>query len=261
MYKEGGERMPLETVQKAEPVIGWKIINLEYTRPFWEIATHQGVAHHDGIPPVKGIARCGGMANYDEGRDYALVSDHSTEEFLACSCGWYAQKSHKRVTGGGWLAKVRLYGRVIECTDGYRATKQDILEVWPPDEYTGLNEPIELIPEQFPTVKWHLPEKHSLPAYTPKEMADETVHHIHFDPQYDILPRELVDQLLPNQQYMYSLPFLKNMSMALQLRLMTTNQGITMEMTNYNGERVLGPILFAGSKYHWYGPDGKPLTR
>ena len=252
----------LEIVQTPEPIIAWKEINVNYHRPYWEIQTRMGVNHPNGILATKGIALCGAVGNTNPDRDYNSESrEHSPEEFATCSCGFYGLKSHKSIGDNqGWLAKVRFYGIVIECERGYRATKQDILEVWAPNEYSEqYSKTLEKLPEQFPSVKWHLPDLYAVQPYSPKDMAQE-VTHIHLDPLYDILPKEVIDQLMPNQYYQYQLPFYKNQAMGMVARFTTNNNGITLELSDYNGARLLGPILFSGSRYHWYGPDGKPLN-
>lgn len=264
----GGERRlmgELQVVKQPQPVIAWKTIHVEYHRPLWELQTSQGVKHQDGIPATGAIALCNALDGYSE-YPHVPASDHeSNTEWVNCSCGFYGLKSHKSIPSTGyWLAKVRMYGKVIEGEKGYRATKQDILEVWPAEDYIGLNEPYEQLPEQFPTIKWHLPSRQMMPNYRPvKEKKDEErereIALIHLDPFYDVLPKELVDILLPNQFYVITLPFLKNASMGLTAQFTTNNGGITLELRNYNNERILGPILFSGTKYHWYGPDGQPL--
>jgi len=246
----------LEIVQTPEPIIAWKEINVDYHRPYWEIQTRMGVDHPNGISATKGIALCGAVGNTNPDRDYNGESrEHSPEEFVTCSCGFYGLKSHKGISIETWLARVRLYGIVIEAQRGYRATKQDILEVWAPNNYSDhYRKTLEKLPEQFPSVKWHLPEIYAL------QPQSQEITNIHLDPLYDILPKEVVDQLMPNQYYQYQLPFTKNQSMGMVAYFTTNNNGITLELRDYNGARLLGPVLFSGTRYHWYGPDGKPLN-
>jgi len=275
--------MDYDVTKQKDPFIGYKIIELDYRRPFWEIQTHLGTSgnHPDGIPVKKAEALCALRADPD-GLELMPCSKHSPEEFARCSCGFYALKSYKGVDTG-WLAKVQLYGRVIVAEHGYRATKQDILEVWAPeDEYIQKG---ELLKEQFPGVIWHLKEMvtkdvvSSYPAVIPSatipppaNTSVNTSDYVEAAKQYDaaarilaqmyapydVIPKEILDQFMSGQVWQFQLPILKNASMAIQVRFMTTQSGLYMELLDVNNARIFS-VTFTGSRYQWIGPNGERL--
>jgi hypothetical protein len=239
--------MTLPVEQQSEPFIGWKIGRVIYSRPYWDIQP-MNFNTDDIFITSSDKAVCLRVVNAHPSDDNNIPSEN-------CSCGFYAVKTHRGLSPDSWLMKVRLYGRVIEYTEGYRAEKQNILEIWPPDNF--YDPYMNQLPTEYPDIIWHLPEP-KLESLV-KDATPQTA--IVFDSMYDTLPRELVDQLMPNGYMHMFLPFLKNQSIGLQAIFRTNNNGITLEIHNYDGSRIFGPILFSGSRYHWYGPDGKPLPR
>lgn len=226
--------------KRAEPFIGWKELTVAYVRPFWAIR-----------PAMHGIDDL-------TGDDKATCSHMHMEAMTGgslpvegCSCGFYAYKKHQSA-GGGWLAKVQLFGKVIEYTDGYRAEKQRILEVWAPHMWSDPRQD-ELL-EQFPQIKWHF----DLAAVAASKLKANSAYgktdfpmHWRMDPLYDVLPREILESLLPGQMQIVHLPFTKNAAAGMTLRISTVNQGLCMEIQDWCGSRILGPVIFHASKYHW----------
>lgn len=229
--------LPHET--RAEPFIGWKEVNVHYTRPFWAISP----AMH-GTDDLTGddVAKCAGS--------HAIVAGEHRVPYEGCSCGFYAYRKHHSA-GGGWLAKVQLFGKVIEHTEGYKAEKQRILEMWAPKGWSDDEQ--DVLVEQFPAIKFHFDRmaKLSKLAANANYGKQDFPMHWRMDPLYDVLPREILDTLLPGQMQIMHLPFTKNASMGLSLRVSTVNQGLCIEMQDAYGQRILGPVIFHASKYHW----------
>jgi hypothetical protein len=121
----------LPLAKQQEPVRAWKYAVLLYDaqQPFCGIGfggsySSVSVSGHfyneDLGPPVYGT--------------YSDISDEPAEHIRRCDCGFHglmappATDDDERL----WLLEVELYGTVIECEFGYRATKQRVISVIPP---------------------------------------------------------------------------------------------------------------------------------
>lgn len=242
--------LSLETVKQQEPVIAWKVLVVDYHRPYWHIMSQY---NGDIIEPVKAIAKCDNK--------YSGESDNTVPvPDVNCTCGFYGYKDHTKLQDETkWLAKVRFYGKVIEGEHGYRAEKQDILEIWAPENNGGGSayqwpmRKLELLERQFPTIKWHFPElpKVAPPSVLPNSSGSSEVH-VHYpggDP-YDILSKEMMEALRPGSSIIVTLPITTNYAYGMMLRVTVQNQSLSLEFMDMNNQ-IVGRLSLTGTRYWW----------